>query len=149
MMNVNGKNDRKKPNRKDETPALTRRFQHDLLVHSFSWLSWLSCFSWLSGFSWFTKRRSMIDYKPIAESNNFIIRHKYNRKSMVAENCQSESDLEREWITDLPNQGFEYRPEVNLGQALSRSSGGWAGRFSGGPGHPQRGPDGQRSADLR
>jgi type I restriction enzyme R subunit len=40
----------------------------------------------------------MIDYKPIAESNNFIILDKYNREWMVAESYQSENDLERELI---------------------------------------------------
>ena len=43
----------------------------------------------------------MIDYKPIAESNNFIILEKYKREWMVAESYQSEGDLERELIQDL------------------------------------------------
>ena len=37
----------------------------------------------------------MTEYKPIAESNNFIILEKYIREWTVSENYQSESDLER------------------------------------------------------
>ena len=60
----------------------------------------------------------MIEYKPIAESNNFIILEKYAREWTVAENYQSESDLERELITDLKNQGYEHRPDLNSPGAL-------------------------------
>ncbi|ODA29270.1 type I restriction endonuclease subunit R [Planctopirus hydrillae] len=55
----------------------------------------------------------MIDYNPIAESSNFIILEKYHREWQVAEGYQSESDLERELIADLQNQGYEYRPDLN------------------------------------
>ena len=54
----------------------------------------------------------MIDYKPIAESNNFIILEKYKREWMVAESYQSEGDLERELIQDLVNQGYEFRADL-------------------------------------
>ena len=60
----------------------------------------------------------MIEYKPIAESNHFIILEKYNREWMVAESYQSESDLEREFIADLQNQGYEYRPDLNSQASL-------------------------------
>lgn len=60
----------------------------------------------------------MIEYNPIAESNNFIILEKYSREWKVAEGYQSEGDLEREFISDLQNQGYEYRPELNSHQAL-------------------------------
>lgn len=60
----------------------------------------------------------MIEYNPIAESNNFIILEKYKREWVVAESYQSESDLERELITDLQNQGYEYRPDLNSQQTL-------------------------------
>ncbi|GAA4455311.1 type I restriction endonuclease subunit R [Novipirellula rosea] len=60
----------------------------------------------------------MIEYKPIAESNNFIILEKYNREWMVAEGYQSESDLERELIQDLENQGYEFRKDLKSQQAL-------------------------------
>ncbi len=60
----------------------------------------------------------MIEYKPIAESNHFIILDRYTREWIVAESYQSECDLEREFITDLENQGYEYRPDLNSQDAL-------------------------------
>ena len=50
----------------------------------------------------------MLDYKAIAESNNFIVLDRYEREWKVAENYQSEGDLERELIQDLVNQGYEF-----------------------------------------
>ena len=53
----------------------------------------------------------MIDYKTIAESNNFIVLDKYTKYSEVHETqagYQTEADLERELIQDLVNQGYEY-----------------------------------------
>lgn len=55
----------------------------------------------------------MSDYKTIAESNNFIVLDKYTKCSQVNEAYQSEYDLEREFITDLENQGYEYLRDVN------------------------------------
>ncbi|RUO81236.1 DEAD/DEAH box helicase [Idiomarina tyrosinivorans] len=55
----------------------------------------------------------MTTYKPIAESNNFIVLDKYTKHYEVAESYQSESDLERELIQDLVNQGYEYVPGLN------------------------------------
>lgn len=56
----------------------------------------------------------MVDYtKTIVESNNFIVLEKYVQNWQIAENYQSESDLERELIQDLANQGYEYLPELN------------------------------------
>jgi len=46
----------------------------------------------------------MINYKPIAESNNFIVLDKYSREWQVKEGYQSEDDLEREFIEDLQNR---------------------------------------------
>ncbi|MFN7720631.1 MAG: type I restriction endonuclease subunit R [Pirellulaceae bacterium] len=60
----------------------------------------------------------MTEYKPIAESNNFIILEKYIRDWKAAESYQSESDLERELIADLQNQGYEYRPDLNSQETL-------------------------------
>ena len=60
----------------------------------------------------------MIEYKPIAESNNFIILERYIREWAVAESYQSEGDLERELISDLQNQGYEYRPDLNSQETL-------------------------------
>ena len=56
--------------------------------------------------------------KPIIESNNFIVLDKYERNWQVAENYQSESDLEREFIQDLRNQGYEYAEAVNTPEKL-------------------------------
>ena len=61
----------------------------------------------------------MIEYiKPIAESNNFIVLDRYVREWKVAETYQSEADLEREFIDDLVNQGYEYLPGLRTLQAL-------------------------------
>ncbi|MBS0312731.1 MAG: type I restriction endonuclease subunit R [Proteobacteria bacterium] len=54
----------------------------------------------------------MSDYKTIAESNNFIVLDKYAREWKVAESYQSESDLERELIQDLVNQGYEFASAI-------------------------------------
>ena len=60
----------------------------------------------------------MTDYKTIAESKNFIVLEKYNKEWMAAEGYQSESDLEREFIADLQNQGYEYLHGLNTPEAL-------------------------------
>ena len=60
----------------------------------------------------------MIDYKTIAESKNFIVLEQYNKEWMAAEGYQSESDLEREFIADLQNQGYEYLHGLNTPEAL-------------------------------
>jgi len=54
----------------------------------------------------------MVDYKTIAESNNFIVLDKYNKEWQVAESYQSESDLEHELVQDLVNQGYEFVPSL-------------------------------------
>ena len=56
--------------------------------------------------------------KSIAELNNFIILDKYNKEWEVAESYQSEDALEREFIQDLQNQGYEYLPSLNNPQAM-------------------------------
>jgi type I restriction enzyme, R subunit len=60
----------------------------------------------------------MSDYKTIAESKNFIVLDQYTQEWRVAESYQSESDLEREFIADLRNQGYEYLPSLNTPDAL-------------------------------
>lgn len=60
----------------------------------------------------------MSDYKTIAESKNFIVLDKYAPEWKVAEGYQSEGDLEREFIQDLQNQGYEYLPGLTTPQAL-------------------------------
>ncbi|HDR9092984.1 TPA: type I restriction endonuclease subunit R [Burkholderia vietnamiensis] len=61
----------------------------------------------------------MVDYtKPIAESSNFIVLDKYSKEWQVAESYQSEGDLEREFIQDLVNQGYEHLHGLNTPEAL-------------------------------
>ncbi|TCK42262.1 type I restriction and modification enzyme subunit R-like protein [Paraburkholderia sp. BL8N3] len=61
----------------------------------------------------------MVDYaKPIAESNNFIVLDIYAKESKVADSYQSEGDLEREFIQDLVNQGYEHPAGLNTSEAL-------------------------------
>lgn len=48
---------------------------------------------------------------PITETNHFIVLDKYE-KIEQAGSYQTESDLERELIVDLQNQGYEYRPDL-------------------------------------
>jgi type I restriction enzyme R subunit len=60
----------------------------------------------------------MSDYKTIAESKNFIVLDKYAPEWKIAEGYQSEGDLEREFIQDLQNQGYEYLPGLNTPEAL-------------------------------
>ncbi len=61
----------------------------------------------------------MVDYiKPIAESRNFIVLDKYTQEWKVSESYQSEYDLEREFIQDLQNQGYEYLPGLNTPDVL-------------------------------
>jgi type I restriction enzyme, R subunit len=60
----------------------------------------------------------MTDYKTIAESKHFIVLDKYTPEWKAAENYQSESDLEREFIQDLQNQGYEHPPGLNTAEAL-------------------------------
>jgi len=60
----------------------------------------------------------MHDYKTIAESKNFIVLDKYTKEWQVAESYQSESDLEREFIQDLINQGYEFLPNLNTPETL-------------------------------
>jgi len=58
------------------------------------------------------------DYKTIAESNTFIVLDRYAKEWKVADSYQSESDLEREFIADLVNQGYEFLPALTTPGAL-------------------------------
>ena len=60
----------------------------------------------------------MSNYKTIAESNNFIVLDKYKIQWQVSETYQSEYDLEREFIDDLKNQGYEYLPDLNTPEKM-------------------------------
>lgn len=62
----------------------------------------------------------MSQYKTIAESNNFIVLDKYTKYSEVNEPSmvyQTEAALEKEFIQDLINQGYE-NPNLNTTEAL-------------------------------
>ncbi len=56
--------------------------------------------------------------KPIVESNNFIVLDKYSKDWQVVDSYQSESDLERELIQDLVNQGYDFKPALNNANAM-------------------------------
>lgn len=63
----------------------------------------------------------MTDYKPIAESNNFIILDKYTKYSEsneTAASYQTEAALEQEFIQDLINQGYEHLPQLNTPEKM-------------------------------
>ena len=60
----------------------------------------------------------MSEYKTIAESKRFIVLDQFTREPKISESYQSESDLEREFITDLQNQGYEYLPGLNTPAAM-------------------------------
>ena len=60
----------------------------------------------------------MVEYKTVAESNNFIVLDKYNKEGQVAEGYQSEAELERELVEDLVKQGYEFVPGLTNQQAL-------------------------------
>ena len=62
----------------------------------------------------------MTQYKTIAESNNFIVLDKYTKYSEVNEPpavYQTEAALEKEFIQDLINQGYE-NPNLNTIEAM-------------------------------
>ncbi|WP_142966008.1 type I restriction endonuclease subunit R [Enterococcus durans] len=60
----------------------------------------------------------MRDYKPIAESNNFIVLDKYTKIDSQVTNYQTEADLERELIQDLVNQGYEHLTSVTTPEKM-------------------------------
>ncbi len=60
-------------------------------------------------------------YKPIVESNNFIVLDKFTKYSEVNEapaGYQTEAALEKEFIQDLVNQGYEYLSNLNTPVAM-------------------------------
>lgn len=66
-------------------------------------------------------KNKMAYYNTIAESNNFIVLDDYEKYSVLNEPSvvyQTESSLEREFIQDLVNQGYEYLPDLNTPEAL-------------------------------
>ena len=65
----------------------------------------------------------MIQYKTIAESNNFIVLDQYKKFVMEEPNAgyQTEGSLEREFIRDLQAQGYEYLQGLNNHDALVKN----------------------------
>ena len=60
----------------------------------------------------------MAEYKTIAESKKFIVLDKYTKCPQISESYQSEYDLEREFIADLENQGYEYVKGLNTTEKM-------------------------------
>ena len=63
----------------------------------------------------------MAYYNTIADSNNFIVLDDYEKYSVLNEPSivyQTEASLEREFIQDLVNQGYEYLPDLNTPETL-------------------------------
>ena len=63
----------------------------------------------------------MTQYKTIAESNNFIVLDEYAKQDIARETAvayQSEAALEREFIEDLVNQGYENPTNLTTGAAM-------------------------------
>lgn len=63
----------------------------------------------------------MSTYNTIAESNNFIVLDKYAKYNQVNEpsvSYQSENAMEREFIQDLMNQGYEFAKSINSQQSM-------------------------------
>ena len=63
----------------------------------------------------------MPQYNTIAESNNFIVLDKYTKYSEANEppaGYQTESALEREFIQDLINQGYEFLSNLSTTEAM-------------------------------
>ena len=57
------------------------------------------------------------NYKPIAETNHFIVLNKYIKIEQTG-SYQTEADLEKELINDLINQGYEYRKDITTHDKL-------------------------------
>ena len=60
----------------------------------------------------------MIETRPIAETDHFIVLDQYEKIDQSGAGYQTESDLERELIADLQNQGYEYRKDLNSREKL-------------------------------
>ena len=60
----------------------------------------------------------MTDYHTIAESKHFIVLDKYTKEWQASEGYQTESDLERELIQDLRQQGYEFVPTLTTPEKM-------------------------------
>ena len=66
----------------------------------------------------------MYEYNPIAETKNFIVLDKYEKYSLLREAAavyQTEASLEKEFIQDLVNQGYEYLPDLISSEAMLKN----------------------------
>ena len=63
----------------------------------------------------------MNDFKPIAESNNFIVLDKYTKIDQQGNGYQTEADLEQELIQDLVNQGYEFLPDIKTPDTMLKN----------------------------
>jgi hypothetical protein len=70
--------------------------------------------------------------RTIAESNNFIVLDKYVTEWEAGDRYQSESELERELIQDLRNQGYEFVPDLTSSRRCWPMSGAASDTESGG-----------------
>ena len=62
-----------------------------------------------------------MQYNTIAETNHFIVLDDYTKHSELHEPSvayQTEANLEKEFIQDLVNQGYEYRKDISTPEAL-------------------------------
>lgn len=63
----------------------------------------------------------MTNFKPIAETDNFIVLDEYTTIDQTGANYQTEADLERELIDDLVKQGYAYRKDITKPKALLKN----------------------------
>lgn len=55
---------------------------------------------------------------PIIESNKFIVLDKYTNIVETSDSYQTEAELEQELISDLINQGYEYKKDINSTESM-------------------------------
>lgn len=58
---------------------------------------------------------------PLLESNRFIVLDKYTNVADTSDSYQSEAELEKEFISDLTNQGYEYRQDINSTESMLKN----------------------------
>lgn len=58
------------------------------------------------------------EIKPVLETNNFIVLDEYKKQKASSDTYQSEADLEKELISDLVSQGYEYRKDISSIDAM-------------------------------
>ena len=60
----------------------------------------------------------MIETRPIAETDHFIVLDQYEKIDQSGAAYQTERDLENEFVRDLQAQGYEYRRDLNTHEKL-------------------------------